>query len=200
MIPSRTNKIKRLWILRKVTHFGRKLFEKQKTKGTSLWFIIRLGRRDQRYTPGQRVRANTFLIYIIDLLDVVHNYVKLFADDAKLYAVVNTVDDAKTVQDELSRIDNWSDIWQIRLNYKKCNHMHLGTEQQFSTYFMTQSWEPTKINQVSEQKDLGVIIDNNLEFIPHIQTIVKKANRNLGIIKRTFSYLDKTVHSLVSFI
>ena len=120
---------------------------------------------------------------------MVHNFVKLFADDAKLYAVVNTVDDAKTVQDDLSRIDNWSDIWQIRLNYKKCNHMHLGKEQQFSTYFMTQNGEPTKINQVSEQKDLGVIIDNKLKFIPHIQAMVKKANRNLGIIKITFSFI-----------
>ena len=124
---------------------------------------------------------------------MVHNFVKLFADDATLYAVVNTVDDAKTVQDDLSRIDNWSDIWQIRFNYKKCNHMHLGIEQEFSTYFMTQNGEPTKIKQVSEQKDLGVIIDNKLKFIPHIQVMVKMENRNLGIIKRTLSYLDKTV-------
>ena len=131
-----------------------------------------------------------FLIYINDLPDVVHNFVELFADDAKLYAVDNTVDDAKKVQDDLFRIDNWSDIWQIRFNYKKCIHMHLGKEQEFSTYFMTQNGEPTKINQVSEQKDIGVIIDNKLKFIPHIQAMVKKANRNL---KRTFSYLDKTV-------
>ena len=68
---------------------------------------------------GSVLRPTLFLIYINDLPDVVHNFVKLFADDAKLYAVVNTVDDAKTVQDDLFRIDNWSDIWQIRSNYKK---------------------------------------------------------------------------------
>ena len=50
-----------------------------------------------------------------------------------------------------------------------------------------------KMSLVSEQKDLGIIIDNKLTFIPPIQAMVKKANRNLGIIKRTFSYLDKTV-------
>ena len=71
--------------------------------------------------------------------------------------------------------------------------MHIGKEQQFSTYFITQNGEPTKINQVSGQKDLGVSIDNKLNFIPHIQATVKKENRNLGIIKRKFSYLDKTV-------
>ena len=60
-------------------------------------------------------------------------------------------------------------------------------------YSMRQNGAPVIINQVAEQKDLGVIIDNKLEFVLHIQAMVKKANRNLGIIKRTFSYLDKTV-------
>ena len=32
-----------------------------------------------------------------------------------------------------------------------------------------------------------------MKFVSHIQTSVKKANRNLGIIRRTFSYIDKTV-------
>ena len=53
--------------------------------------------------------------------------------------------------------------------------------------------EQTEINQVPEQNDLRVIIDDKLKFVPHIQAMVKKANRNLGIIKRTFSYLDKTI-------
>ena len=47
--------------------------------------------------------------------------------------------------------------------------------------------------KVTEQKDLGVLIDNKLNFVPHIRAMVKKANRNLGIIKRTFSYIDKTI-------
>ena len=31
-----------------------------------------------------------FLVYINDLPDAVHGFVKLFADDAKMYAIVNT--------------------------------------------------------------------------------------------------------------
>ena len=123
---------------------------------------------------GSVLGPTLFIIYVNDLPDVVHNFVKLFADDAKLYAVANTVDDAKTVQDDLSRIDNWSDIWQIRFNYKKCNHMHLGKEQEFSTYFMTQNGEPTKINQISEQKDLGVIIDKKTKIYTTYSSYGKK--------------------------
>ena len=45
---------------------------------------------------------------------------------------------------------------------------------------MSVNGEQTEINQVSEQKDLRVIIDDKLKFVPHIQAMVKKANRNLG--------------------
>ena len=90
--------------------------------------------------------------------------------------------------------------------------MHLGKDQEFSTYSMQQNGAPVIINQVTVQKDLGVTINNKFKFVPHIQPMVKKANRNLGIIKKSFSYLEKTVqndcapplrislHSLVSFI
>ena len=112
---------------------------------------------------------------------------------AKLYAVVNTANETSIVQQDLSRVGNWSEVWQIKFNYKKCNHMHLGKGQIFSKYFMSVNGEHTDINQVSEQKDLGVIIDDKLKFVPHIQAMAKKVNRNLGLIKRTFSYLDKTI-------
>ena len=81
-------------------------------------------------------------------------------------------------------MNKWSYVWQIRFSYKKCNHIHLGKHQNLnSKYFMSVNGEQTEINQVPEQKDLGVIIDYKLKFVPHIQAMVKKANRNLGIIK-----------------
>ena len=44
---------------------------------------------------------------------------------------------------------------------------------------------------LQEEKDLGVIFDGKLSFDAHIQNCISKANRILGIIKRSFSYLDK---------
>ena len=119
-----------------------------------------------------------FLIYINDLPDVVHSFIKLFVDNAKLYAVVKTARDATVVQNDLGSLDNWSEIWQINFNNDKCTHMHLGKDQEFSMYSMRQNGAPVIINQVTEQKDLGVTINNKLEFVPHIQAMVKKANRN----------------------
>ena len=77
--------------------------------------------------------------------------------------MVNTANDASIFQQSLSRVDRWSDAVQIKFNYKKCNHMHLGKDQIFSKYFMSVNGEQTEINQVSEQKDLGIIIDDKLK-------------------------------------
>ena len=43
--------------------------------------------------------------------------------------------------------------------------------------------------KVANEKDLGVIIDIKLSFGDHIASKIKLANRNLGIIFRTFTYL-----------
>ena len=48
-----------------------------------------------------------------------------------------------------------------------------------------------KTSVCETEKDLGVTFDKDLSFDPHIDRVVNKANQMIGIIKRTFSYLDK---------
>ena len=47
-----------------------------------------------------------------------------------------------------------------------------------------------RIKNSCEDTDLGVIIDSRLTFEQHIMSKVKKANSVVGLIRRTFSYLD----------
>ena len=47
-----------------------------------------------------------------------------------------------------------------------------------------------ELDHVFEEKDLGVIIDMGLTFEEHIATKVKKANGIMGLIRRSFSFLD----------
>ena len=42
-----------------------------------------------------------------------------------------------------------------------------------------------------EERDLGVIVDQNLCFEAHINAKIAKANSFLGLIRRSFTYLDK---------
>ncbi len=49
----------------------------------------------------------------------------------------------------------------------------------------------TQINQVDKEKDLGITFQNNLKFNQHISEKISKANRNLGLIFKTFTYMDR---------
>ena len=42
-----------------------------------------------------------------------------------------------------------------------------------------------------ESKDLGVIVDNHLTCSNHIAEKVNKASQIMGLIQRTFVFLDK---------
>ena len=75
-------------------------------------------------------------------------------------------------------------------NTKKCKHMHLVLDIA-SSYYMSSAIENVEIESVKEEKDLGVVIDNKLDFRPHISSKVSTANRNLGITFRTFTYLSQ---------
>ena len=46
------------------------------------------------------------------------------------------------------------------------------------------------IESVDSEKDLGVVIDKSLSFDEHISSKISIANRNLGLIFRTFTFMD----------
>ena len=66
--------------------------------------------------------------------------------------------------------------------------MHIGQETG-SKYTMNNEI----VIQTNEEKDLGITIDNKLDIHEHINIQVRKANQKLGLINRTFKYLDKEV-------
>lgn len=48
----------------------------------------------------------------------------------------------------------------------------------------------TILQKVTEEKDIGVIIDSELNFEKHISEKVNKANSMFALLRRTFQYLD----------
>ena len=48
----------------------------------------------------------------------------------------------------------------------------------------------TTLEVVDDEKDLGVRIDNELKFDKHTEHQVNKANKILGLIRRSFDHLD----------
>ena len=107
--------------------------------------------------------------------------VKLFADDTKLYSVVNYQQEAEKLQTDLDNICMWSEKWQLNFNIGKCKHMRIVkiNENEQREYYMTKNNQRQSIITIQEEKDLGVTIDNQMKFVSHIQASVKK--RHTGI-------------------
>jgi len=67
----------------------------------------------------------------------------------------------------------------------------LGKKYPKHVYTMKLNQTVKQINVCMEKKDLGVTFDIDLSFDKHIHNCVNKANRMMGLIKRTFSHMDK---------
>ncbi len=139
---------------------------------------------------GSVLGPTLFLVFINDMPEVVNCTMKLFADDSKMYqrSGQNTI---STLQLDLDKVCEWSNTWQMSLNQKKCKHMHIGTHDTGRRFTITTGNTVTELQKVEQETDLGLLIDNKLKFSDHTTKSVSKANRNLGLIARTFTYLDK---------
>ena len=58
---------------------------------------------------------------------------------------------------------------------------------------MHKSGEQIPIEQVDSKKDLKVTFESTLRFDKHLLNCVNKANRMLGLIKRSFLFMDKEI-------
>jgi len=137
-----------------------------------------------------------FIVYVNDLPCEVINEARLFADDTKASIGFTYEVECESLQDDINRLVNWSERWQLSFNAKKCKSMHLGTKNPRHTYSMKDiEGNETMIAATDEEKDLGVYLDPKLSFKTHIAKVISKANSIAGLVIRNFKHLDTTTFS-----
>ena len=137
-----------------------------------------------------------FVMFINDLPHVVKSEVKMFADDTKLYGRSDNDQGIIDIQDDLDQLQAWSDRWLLRFHPQKCAVMKLGNKKSTATYSMPikseyGSKQRLTLSETTSEKDLGVWVDNTLYFRNHVAQITGKANKVIGIIRRSFDYLNE---------
>ena len=132
-----------------------------------------------------------FHISVNDMPVVVRCMVKLFADDTKLYYETRNQEDQPTLQNDINNIVDWTDYWLMKLNLRKCKHIEIGNVTNNTQFPLDKGL--TSIQKVYTEKDLGVTFDNRLTFSDHVSKAVSKANQILGIMFRTFKYMDEVM-------
>ena len=147
--------------------------------GSSHWRQVTSG-----VPQGSILGPLLFLIYVNDIPELVSSTAKMFADDTKVYCHTPDLESCKYLQDDLNKLGAWSSKWLLNFNAHKCVVLKI---RESLNYLYTLDGVPLK--SVSSQKDLGVIISNDLKPKNHITSIVSKANQRVGLIKRCFTHL-----------
>jgi ribonucleases P/MRP protein subunit RPP40 len=130
-----------------------------------------------------------FLVYINDIDNGLIGNILKFADDTKIYGKVGTSQGIEALRKDLESLSEWSDKWQMKFNIDKCKVMHFGAKNPEAEYNMNN----VKLEVISEEKDLGVIISNTFKVSKQCAKAANKGNQILGLIKRTFISKEKNV-------
>ena len=140
-----------------------------------------------------------FLLFINDFPDVIPESTStgLYADDIKLYREISTLEDCSQLQEALSCADVWSKDNNINFNPSKCKILTFSRLKHL--FFSITIWDhPNRYlchqaSRVNDEVDLGITVTSNLSWTTHINKIKVKANRLLGLLRRTCSLLKTAV-------
>ena len=95
-----------------------------------------------------------------------------YADDNTLYSIGNTIESIKkALSNNFRIIQNWF----MQTYGSKCREMSLlvfGTRSENDDFIL----DGIKLSNSCKEKILGLIIDNELKFGPHIRSMCKKSN------------------------
>ena len=80
----------------------------------------------------------------------------------------------------------------MKFHPNKCHVLHLECSNPQNPYNLnTDSGDRHRLDAVTSEKDIGITIDQQHKFSDHTENSVKKANRVLGYIARTFRHLHE---------
>ena len=133
-----------------------------------------------------------FIIFIndIDCCAEMIDVILKFADDTKAGHQISADRDRQSLQTCLDNLVEWADKWQMQFNISKCKVMHIGRGNPMHTYYMS----GIALQEVSTEKDIGVLLDSSLKPSKQCAEAARRANAILGEISRAFHFRDRFVY------
>ena len=132
-----------------------------------------------------------FILYVNDvnkasMLDAI-----LFADDTNLFISHNDpVYLINTLNRELNKLSTWFAANRLSLNLSKTNFMVFKPWQKRQSFEFQVSINEQPVFRVSETMFLGVFLDDNLTWKPHISLLASKLSKSIGIIHKSRFFLS----------
>ena len=147
-----------------------------------------------------------FLLYINDLCNVsnIGKFI-LFADDTNVFVAADSRKEAyDTANELLTLISQYMKCNLLHINIKKCCYIYFNPNKREHESVVNRDLENLNIAingsmivRVRTAKFLGVIIDENLNWKPHIEALNKKLRSACGRIYRIIKCLPVKLHKQI---
>ena len=109
-----------------------------------------------------------------------------YADDIKLYQEIthtNSQQCQANLQEDINAVVKWINDWGLTLAAGKCRVVHFGPRNPKHSYSVSSS---SPLQESSGERDLGILISNDLNWRGHISKVVRKAEGVLASLSRSF--------------
>ncbi|XP_063904731.1 uncharacterized protein LOC135123784 [Zophobas morio] len=152
---------------------------------------------------GSHLGPLLFNIYINDLKEFIDKTgFLLYADDLKLFRVIRTDTDCALLQKELDGFVAWCKINGLEINISKCKILRFSRKKMLMLF--DYNIEGNKLEHVDVFCDLGVYFDRSVSYSHHVDDVVNKCNKRLGLITRITKEFSDTrpiiiLYMLVSY-
>jgi len=114
-----------------------------------------------------------FLLYINDIDTNITSSIRHYADDCVLYRVIKSPQDRILLQEDLNKLKQWTQTWQMQLNIGKCVSMSCTRSPATTTTIYCISDCASEI--VDQHDYLGVRLHSSMTWSYHIQLKINKA-------------------------
>ena len=120
---------------------------------------------------------------------------KLFADDTLLFSVIHDVNTStKELNDDFKKVNDWAFQWKMSFSLdpsKEAQEVIFSRKSKRSTD-PSLVFNNNNVYKTFSQKHLGVTLDFKLKFEEHLNNVLAKVNKAVGLLRKLRNILPRT--------
>ena len=136
-----------------------------------------------------------FILFINDITECTSpgTNIALYADDTKLWRKISSYEDCDILNKDIDALHKWAITNKMKFHPEKCKALSLSLRP--PTYYIlpfdrySYTLGDNVIDYCTEEKDLGLTVNNKLSWESHQKSILLKAARQLGLVRRTCHFI-----------